>query len=152
MYSLAETTLHEAPSVFHHQYFSHENVDYIHDVILDTIEKARGIRLDPQNKSEIEIELLKVYREARSDPGSRIHISMTFLNRKVIDELVRRVDNGIDRYANYYKAASTMPLMDRNPEIAGAEYSQADFDVGPVPVFGHITQSNADHGVQTPRR
>jgi len=152
MFPLAQSALRESPSVFHHQYFSHENVDFIHDVILDTIEKAHGIRLDPQNKTEIQLELLRSFDHAKADPVARAQLDIATLNRKTIDVLVDRVDHGIRKYAGYYKAASTMPLMDRNPEIAGAEYVQNDCKLGRVPVFGSITQSNADHGVQTPRR
>ena len=97
------------PNELAKQYFSYENIEYIHKEIINKIENVLGKKIGRQSDTNLQIIMKSIYLQYSKNNNNDIGKQINELNRMVIDESTRIIIPNIMQYEGYIKDI-TAPL------------------------------------------
>tara|TARA_X000000950_G_C13578615_1_gene522565 strand:- start:99 stop:569 length:471 start_codon:yes stop_codon:yes gene_type:complete len=96
-------------------FFSTQNVEIIHNQIINKVSNKTGYRIARQSDTELQIIMRSIFLQYSKNQPCNLKEQVEDLNRKVLDYAVNRIIIEISQYLEYKDTVAKLPLPLNHP-------------------------------------
>jgi hypothetical protein len=97
-------------------FFSHQNVESIHQLIIKKVSDKTGFKIAKQSETELQVIMRSIFLQYSKNQPCNIAGQVAELNRKVLDYSVNRIITEISQYLEYKDTVNKLPTPLNHPQ------------------------------------
>ena len=106
----------QGKSPLNDMFFSHENVEVIHQNIIKSVSNQTGYKIARQSDTELQIIMRSIFLQYSKNRPCNLKEQVAELNRKVLTYAVDRIITEISQYLEYKDTVNKLPLPLNHPK------------------------------------